>query len=118
MSVSSTIDEHVAWFEFCWLAAVGMNVFLFAAAAGSTTIMLAGMMMWTGFAVLAGRFRVTPVLEHPCDRADSKKLGVQTCVVGVVADLTLPQRFPDGAVRDSTCLLEEADRIPALIEDR
>lgn len=51
-----TIDHLLAWYEFRWLAAVGMIAFLIASALGSPIMMMAGMMIWAGFSVLARRF--------------------------------------------------------------
>ncbi len=56
MAETPTINHHLAWYEFRWLAVVGMFTFLIAYAAGSLVVALAGMMIWAAFNVLARRF--------------------------------------------------------------
>ena len=56
MGRTSTVDHLLAWYEFRWLAAVGMIASLIASALGSPIVMVAGMMIWVGFSVLARQF--------------------------------------------------------------
>ena len=56
MRETPPIQQALAWYEFRWLAAVGMIVFLIASAVGSHIVMIAGTMIWAGFGVLSRRF--------------------------------------------------------------